>query len=67
MTRGRAQSHNSEHDARRPGFQAGRQRLSAGAQNGRKAERCAVAGGVTTDLSATTEYASRFHNGEDNP
>ena len=38
----------------------------AAAQNWRKAERCAVAGGVTTDLSATTEYASRFDNGEDN-
>ena len=41
--------------------------LNAGAQNWRKAERRAVAGGVTTDLSATTEYASRFDNGEDNP
>ena len=26
-----------------------------------------VAGGVTTDLSAATQYASRFDNGEDNP
>jgi len=38
----------------------------AGAQLARS-RRGTVAGGATPDLSATREYASRFHNGEHTP